>query len=63
MNVSLRPPYVALPLLVSDRDWDLLGDRLRQLLHDLEDQDLARVLLALDGALRAGIDHRRCSRR
>jgi hypothetical protein len=45
-----------LPLLVSDRDWDLLGDRLRQLLHDLEDPDLARVLLALDGALGAGID-------
>jgi hypothetical protein len=46
----------ALPLLVSDHDWDLLGDRLALLLHDLEDQDVARVLLALDGALRADIE-------
>ncbi|HEY6399738.1 MAG TPA: ATP-binding protein, partial [Solirubrobacteraceae bacterium] len=45
----------ALPLLVSDADWDLLRDRLRQLLRELEDQDLARVLLTLDGTLRANI--------
>lgn len=45
-----------LPLLVSDDDWDLLGDRLRQLVRQLEDKDLARVLLALRGALTAGIE-------
>jgi hypothetical protein len=45
-----------LPLLVSDDDWDLLGDRLRQLVRELEDQDLARVLLALRGALTAEIE-------
>ena len=38
----------------SDADWDLLGDRLRQLVRELEDQDLARVLLALRGTLIAG---------
>jgi hypothetical protein len=38
-----------LPLLVSDADWDRLGDRLRQLAHQLEDQELAQLLLALRG--------------
>jgi hypothetical protein len=37
----------ALPLLVRDADWDMLGDRLGELLRELEDQDLARVLFAL----------------
>ncbi len=46
----------SLPLLVSDADWDLLGDRLRQLVRELEDQDLARVLLALRGALTGEIE-------
>jgi hypothetical protein len=46
----------SLPLLMTDADWDLLGDRLRQLVRELEDQDLARVLLALRGALSAGIE-------
>jgi hypothetical protein len=46
----------SLPLLVTDADWDLLGDRLRQLVRELEDQDLARMLLALRGALTAGIE-------
>jgi hypothetical protein len=45
-----------LPLLVTDADWDLLADRLRQLLRELEDQELARVLLSLDDVLRAGIE-------
>jgi hypothetical protein len=36
-----------LPLLVSDRDWDRLGDRIRQLADQLEDQELAQLLLAL----------------
>ncbi len=45
-----------LPLLVTDADWDELGDRLRQLLRVLEDQDIARVLLALGGVLSADVD-------
>lgn len=45
-----------LPLLVSDDDWDLLGARLRQLVGELEDPDLARVFLALRGALTAGLE-------
>jgi hypothetical protein len=40
-----------LPLLTSDADWDLLGDRLHELLPGLEDQEIARVLLAVEGAL------------
>jgi hypothetical protein len=40
-----------LPLLVTDSDWDALGDRIHELLRELEDQDLARVLLALAEAL------------
>jgi hypothetical protein len=36
-----------LPLLVSDGDWDRLGDRMRQLANQLEDQELAQLLLAL----------------
>ena len=38
-----------LPLLVNDSDWDLLGDRLGRLSHQLEDQQLAQLLLALSG--------------
>ncbi len=45
-----------LPLLVGDADWDQLGDRLGQLLRELEDQDLARVLLAISNALSATRD-------
>jgi hypothetical protein len=41
----------ALPLLATDSDWDVLGDRLHELMRELEDQDLARVLLALAEAL------------
>ena len=36
-----------LPLLVDDGDWDRLGDRLAQLCDELEDHDLAQLLLAL----------------
>jgi hypothetical protein len=36
-----------LPLLVSDGDWDRLGDRMRQLANELEEQELAQLLLAL----------------
>ena len=45
-----------LPLLVTDTDWDLLGDRLRQLVRELEDQVIARLLLGLRDALTAGIE-------
>jgi hypothetical protein len=38
-----------LPLLVNDSDWDLLGDRMRQLAKQLEDHELAQLLLALNG--------------
>jgi hypothetical protein len=38
-----------LPLLITDADWDALGDRLHELLRELEDRDLARILLAVGG--------------
>jgi hypothetical protein len=41
----------ALPLLATDFDWDVLADRLHELLRELEGQDLARVLLALADTL------------
>jgi hypothetical protein len=44
-----------LPLLVSDEDWDRLGARLRQIVLQIEDQDLARLFLALRLALRAAL--------
>jgi hypothetical protein len=42
-----------LPLLLDDADWDGLGDRLHELRPELEDRELARVLLALSGAIAA----------
>ena len=48
----------ALPLLIDDADWDELGDRLHQLRPELEDRELARVLLALSGAIAAVTDAR-----
>jgi hypothetical protein len=45
-----------LPLLRIDADWDRLGDRLRELLHELEPRDLSRVLLALETALTTIVD-------
>jgi hypothetical protein len=36
-----------LPLLVSDGDWDRLGDRVCHLANQLEDQELAQLLLTL----------------
>lgn len=44
-----------LPLLVDDGDWDRLGDRLRHLVNQLEDQELAQLLLALRGVWSADI--------
>lgn len=38
-----------LPLLVSDSDWDALGDRAGKLVKQLEDQELAQLFLALRG--------------
>jgi hypothetical protein len=46
----------SLPLLMSDSDWDTLGDRVSELLRELEHQDLARLLLALDDALNAELE-------
>jgi hypothetical protein len=45
-----------LPLLISDGDWDELGGRVRDLLRELEDQELARLLLELAAALTAILD-------
>ncbi|HEY5431683.1 MAG TPA: hypothetical protein VIK04_21405 [Solirubrobacteraceae bacterium] len=44
-----------LPLLVSDADWDRLGDRLDHLVAELEDQDLAQLLVGLHGVRTADI--------
>jgi hypothetical protein len=46
----------SLPLLLEDGDWDTLGDRLAELLRELEDQDVVRLFAALDEALRAKAD-------
>ena len=45
-----------LPLMLADADWDALGDRLHELRHELEDRELARVLLALGVALDSVVD-------
>jgi hypothetical protein len=42
-----------LPLLVEDRDWDALGDRVVSLVGEAEDQELAQLLLAF-AELRSG---------
>ena len=42
-----------LPLLVTDADWDALGDRVYELLRELEERELAQVLLALGGMVDA----------
>ena len=46
----------ALPLLVEDADWNAFTDRVAELLRELEDADIARLLLACQAALRADID-------
>ncbi|MBV8216965.1 MAG: hypothetical protein JO325_00760, partial [Solirubrobacterales bacterium] len=45
----------SLPLLIADDDWDTLGDRIAELLGELEDQDVARLLLALRETLRGDL--------
>jgi hypothetical protein len=49
----------ALPLLIRDGDWDALGDRIGELLRELDDHDIAHLLIAVRRALRArgpGVD-------
>ena len=46
----------SLPLLLADSDWDTLGDRIAELLSELEDQDVARLLLALGEALHGDLE-------
>jgi hypothetical protein len=45
-----------LPLLLADGDWDTLGDRIAELLCELEDQDVARLLLALGETMRGELE-------
>ena len=47
----------ALPLLLADSDWDTLCDRIAELLCELEDHDVARLLLALGEALRGELEN------
>lgn len=42
-----------LPLLITDADWDAIGDRLHALVRELEDRELARVMLAIGATLAA----------
>ncbi|HEY5198573.1 MAG TPA: hypothetical protein VIJ51_16245 [Solirubrobacteraceae bacterium] len=39
-----------LPLLLTDADWDVLADRVRDLVRELDDHDLARLLAAIGDA-------------
>jgi hypothetical protein len=48
----------AFPLLVEDADWDLLGDRIHDLLRDLDDGELIRLLVALAAAAEEAADDR-----
>ena len=47
-----------LPLLIDDADWDVFTDRVGELLRELDDTDLARLLLACAEALAADLDVR-----
>jgi hypothetical protein len=42
--------------MTCDRDWDVLGDRIAELLPELEDRDLGRLLLAVGDALSGSLD-------
>jgi hypothetical protein len=46
------------PLLVGDRDWDALGDRIWRLVPELGDEDLTGLLGALEAAARVTTDKR-----
>jgi hypothetical protein len=45
-----------LPLLIEDADWDAFNDRVGELLRELDDADLSRLLLASGEALDADLD-------
>jgi hypothetical protein len=47
-----------LPLLIDDADWDVFNDRVGELLRELDDADLARLLLACAEPLAADLDAR-----
>ena len=47
-----------LPLLIEDADWDVFTDRVGELLRELDDTELARLLLACAEALAADLDVR-----
>jgi hypothetical protein len=45
-----------MPLLADDDDWDRLGDALHSLVLELEDREIARILLAVRDALTIALD-------
>jgi hypothetical protein len=45
-----------MPLLADDHDWDRLGDTLHRLVLELEDREIARVLLSVRDALTIALD-------
>jgi len=45
----------ALPLLIDDADWDALADRIAVLLRELDDHDVAWLLVTLRRAMRAHV--------
>jgi hypothetical protein len=45
-----------MPLLADDGDWDRLGDSLHRLVLELEDREIARVLLSIREALTIALD-------
>ena len=47
-----------LPLLIDDGDWDVFTDRIGELLRELDDADLARILLACAEPLGADLEVR-----
>jgi hypothetical protein len=46
----------SMPLLADDGDWDRLGDTLHRLVLELEDREIARVLLSVRDALTIALD-------
>jgi hypothetical protein len=51
----------ALPLLIDDADWDAFNDRLVELLRELDDLDLARLLLACAEPLAVDLEARQAA--
>ncbi len=50
-----------LPLLIDDADWDVFTDRAGELLRELDDADLARLLLACAEPLAADLETRQAA--